>query len=338
MRAGISGYYTQQNAGKQAVCVDLEAAGGPALVRRLAAVADVLIENFRPGVMARHGLAWKDLSADNPRLVMLSISGFGQAGPEAQRAAYAAVLHAECGLVARQSEQDAARATDPVLSIADMNAGLHGLVAILAALRLRDRTGRGQHVDMALFDAMLVTDDYANFALDAIPLVRGGGELWDAPGGPVMIVGDFRVVWKLLVQHGGVADPTPAGASLEDKIRLRRRAAAEYFASFEDRAALVDALDAMNLAWGDVRDNAAAFASPTARARGTVAQVPDRGGATRPLVQSPYRFSDAASGARGGPAWRGEHNRDVLSRWLGASDEEVAKLAAEGVLHAEDHP
>jgi CoA:oxalate CoA-transferase len=288
--------------------------------------------------MARHGLAWKDLAADNPRLVMLSISGFGQEGPEAQRAAYAAVLHAECGLVARQAEQDRATPTDPVLSIADMNAGLHGLVAILAALRLRDRTGRGQHIDMALFDAMLVTDDYANFALDAVPLVRGGGELWDAPGGPVMIVGDFRVVWKLLVKHGGVSDPTPAGAPLDEKIRLRRRAAARYFASFADRASLVDALDAMNLAWGDVRDNRAAFGSATARVRGTVAQVDDRGGSTRPVVQSPYRFSGAASGARGGPAWRGEHNRDVLSRWLRASQEEIAKLENEGVLHAEDQP
>ena len=335
IRAGISGYYTQQNAGKQAVCVDLEAPGGPALVRRLAAAADVLIENFRPGVMARHGLAWKDLAAGNPRLVMLSISGFGHEGPEAQRAAYASVLHAECGLVARQAEQDGAKATDPVLSIADMNAGLHGLVAILAALRLRDRTGRGQHIDIALFDAMLATDDYANFALDAIPLVRGGGELWDAPGGQVMIVGDFRTIWKLLVKHAGVVDPTPAGAPLAEKIRLRRRAAAEYFASFPDRAALVDALDAMNLAWGDVRDNAAAFASPTARARGTVAQVDDRGGDTRPVVQSPYRFSDAASGVRCGPAFRGEHNRDVLARWLGASPEEIARLEADGVLHAE---
>jgi crotonobetainyl-CoA:carnitine CoA-transferase CaiB-like acyl-CoA transferase len=187
---------------------------------------------------------------------------------------------------------------------------------------------------MALFDAMLVTDDYANFALDAIPLVRGGGELWDAPGGPVMIVGDFRVIWKLLVKHGGVADPTPEGAPLDEKIRLRRRAAARYFASFADRASLIDALDAMNLAWGDVRDNRTAFGSATARARGTVAQVDDRGGATRPVVQSPYRFSDAACGVRQGPAYRGEHNRDVLSRWLGMAEEEIAVLEAEGVLHA----
>lgn len=338
MRHGISGYYTQQNAGKRSVCVDLEAPSAGELVRRLAQKTDVLIENFRPGVMARHGLAWSDLAAVNPRLIMLSIAGFGQEGPESQRAAYAAVVHAESGFVARQAQMDATHASDPVLSIADLNAGLHGLVAILSALYLRERTGRGQHLDIAMLDSMLVTDDYANFALDEIPLIRGGGEVWDAPGGPIMITGDFRTVWKLLVRHHGVVDPTPAGARLADKIRLRRQAAADFFASFSDRKALVDALDAVNLAWGDVRSNADAFRSPTARSRGAVALVDDRGGGSRPVVQSPYRFSDARSGAVRGPAYRGEHNREVLEQWLGASAEEVEQLEKSGVIQAEEGP
>ena len=338
MRAGLSGYYTQQNAGKESVCVNLEAPGSTALVRRLAARADIVIENFRPGVMARHGLAWKELSADNPRLVMLSISGFGQEGPESHRPAYASVLHAESGLVERQSEQDGRAACDPVLSIADMNAGLHGLVAILSALYLRERTGRGQHLDIAMLDTMLVTDDYANFAVDEIPLIRGGGEVWDAPGGPIMITGDFRMIWKLLVRHHGVVDPTPKGADLETKIRCRREAVQAFYQSFPDRPALIAALDAVNLAWGDVRPNTDAFVSPTARTRGTVAQVDDRGNGTRPVVQSPYRFSDAESGVRGGPAYRGEHNRPVLTRWLDATPEEIDQLEQEGVLDAEERP
>jgi len=338
MRAGLSGYYTQQNAGKESVCVNLEAPGGPALVRRLAAVADVVIENFRPGVMARHGLAWKDLSADNPQLIMLSISGFGQEGPESHRPAYASVLHAESGVVQRQAEQDERSASDPVLSIADMNAGLHGLVAILAALHLRGRTGRGQHLDIAMLDTSLVTDDYANFTLDEVPLIRGGGEVWDAPGGPIMITGDFRMIWKLLVKHEGLVDPTPEGAPLVTKVKLRRGAAARFFQSFPDRASLCRSLDGMNLAWGDVRSNADAYRSPTAKARGTVAQVDDRDGGTRPVVQSPYRFSEASSGVARGPAYRGEHNRDVLERWLLAASEEIDRLEAEGVLDAEERP
>jgi crotonobetainyl-CoA:carnitine CoA-transferase CaiB-like acyl-CoA transferase len=333
-RHGLSGYYTQQNAGKRSVCIDLEADGAGELVRRLVACADVLIENFRPGVMARHGLDWAALSAVNPRLVMLSISGFGQTGPESQRAAYAAVLHAESGIVARQAEHDGVAPSDPILSIADMNAGLHGLVALLSALFMRERTGRGQHVDIAMHDTMLVTDDYANFALDEIPLIRGGGEIWEAPEGHVMITGDFRVIWKLLVAHHGVVDPTPPGAPLAEKIRLRRAAAADFFRGFPDRASLLRALDGMNLAWGDVRSNDAAFSSPTARFRGTVARVDDRGGDTRPVVESPYRFSDARSGVRGGPAYRGEHNRAVLADWLGAAPDESTALEASGVLVA----
>jgi CoA:oxalate CoA-transferase len=337
-RHGISGYYTQQNAGKRSVSIDLDSVGGGDLVRRLASRADLLIENFRPGVMARHGLAWKDLSELNPRLIMLSISGFGQEGPESERAAYAAVLHAESGFVSRQSELDARPASDPVLSIADMNAGLHGLVALLSALYLRERTGRGQHLDIAMLDAMVITDDYANFALDEIPLIRGGGEVWEAPGGPIMITGDFRTIWKLLVRTLGVVDPTPAGASVEEKIRLRRAAAAEFFRSFPKRSELIAALDRVNLAWGDVRSNTDAFRSPTAVTRGVVAQVDDRGGSQRPVVQSPYRFSDAASGVVRGPAYRGEHNRDVLERWLEASDAEIGALEKQGVLVSEEMP
>ena len=138
--------------------------------------------------------------------------------------------------MARQAEQDGRPAIDPVLSIADMNAGLHGLVAILSALYQRGATGRGQHLDIAMFDTMLVTDDYANFAIDGIPLIRGGGEVWDAPGGPIMITGDFRMIWKLLVRHHGVVDPTPEGADLETKIRVRRETLAAFYQSFPDRS------------------------------------------------------------------------------------------------------
>ncbi len=263
---------------------------------------------------------------------MLSISGFGQDSPEAGRPAYAPVLHAEAGTVARQAAFDRAHPTDPVLSIADTNAGLHGLAGILAALYLRERSGRGQHVDIAMLDAMLATDDYAHFVLDDIPIIRGGGEVWDAPGGPIMISGEFRNLWRVLTRHFGVQDPTPEGAPLEEKIRLRRRAAAEFYLGFPDRAGLTAALDGVGIAWGDVRSTQEAFASPTARARGTAAELDDRGGGRRRVVQSPYRFSDAQSGVRGVAPYRGEHNRAVLAEWLGAPADETLKLEEAGVL------
>jgi len=336
LRHGIGGYYTQQNAGKRTLCLDLEAPGALPLLLRLAQRADVLIENFRTGVAQRLGLGWQALHGLNPRLVMLSISGFGASSPEAGRAAYASVLHAEAGIVERQAHFDSAPYTDPVLSIADMNAGLHGLVGVLAALQLRERTGSGQHVDIGMLDVMLATDDYAHFALDETPIIRGGGEIWDAPGGPIMITGEFRNIWRVLTAKLGVIDPTPPGAELAEKIRARRGAAADFFRSFPNRAALIAALDRANLAWGDVRTTEAAFESPTARARGSAVWLDDRGGGKRRVVQSPYRFSAAQSGVRGHAAYRGEHNRAVLTDWLGASGDEITKLEEARVLLAEE--
>jgi CoA:oxalate CoA-transferase len=334
-RHGLSGYYTQQNSGKRNVCIDLKSEGGRDLFLELARAADVAIENFRPGVMARLGLDWPALSRANPALILLSISGYGQVGPESERPAYAPILHAEAGVVERQARFDGVPASDPVLSIADTNAGLHGLIAVLAALRLRDRTGEGQHIDIGMLDAMLASDDYLHFVLDGVPIARGGGEVWDAAGGPIMIAGDFRYVWRTLVRHHGLVDPAPEGASLPEKIAARRAAAAEFFRSFESREKLTGALDAANFAWGDVRSTAQALQSPSVDARGIVAELDDRGGGTRRVVQAPYRFSNARSGIETGAPYRGEHNREVLAQWCELPETEIDRLIAAGVLQAE---
>lgn len=316
-RAGQSGYFAQQNAGKRGICIDLTHHDGPPLVRELAASADVVVENFRPGVMASFGLGWDDLSREHPELIMLSISGFGQQGPESHRAAYAGVMHAEYGLLHRQTLWSDAHPIDLPLSVADTNAGLHGLVGILAALRLRDATGVGQHIDIAMCDTLLACDDYAHWALDGGLPPQSGGEVWDAPGGPIIVMGDFRWVWKCAAERLGLVDPTPPGAPLDEKIAARRRTWAEYVSSFTERAELVTELDRANLAWGDVRPSADGLASPTVAHRATVVAIDDRDGGVRQIVQSPYRFSEATSGVRGSAPQRGEHNEAVLRDWLG---------------------
>jgi crotonobetainyl-CoA:carnitine CoA-transferase CaiB-like acyl-CoA transferase len=244
--AGLSGYYTQQNAGKRDVCIDLRVAGGPELVRKLATAADVVVENFRPGVMQQFGLDYTALSALNPRLVMLSISGYGQEGPETRRPAYAAVVHAESGLVARQATLTGAPLADMRVSVADMNAALHGLVGLLAALLLRTREGKGQHVDISMIEAMAATDDYAHLALDGVAERANGGvvvnEIWDVVGGPVIIAGDFRWVWQRLQEAHQLTDPTPPGAPIPVKAQLRHEAVAAFFASFTERADVIAAL------------------------------------------------------------------------------------------------
>ena len=146
--------------------LDLHQPGDVARLLDLAAACDVVVENFRPGVLDRFGAGWPALSAVNPRLVMLSISGFGQDGHEAERAAYAPVIHAEAGLIGRQADISGDPPADIAFALADALAGLHGTIAILAALRLRDRTGTGQHIDVSMLDAMLATDDYTHYSID----------------------------------------------------------------------------------------------------------------------------------------------------------------------------
>ena len=329
-RHGLSGFYTQQNAGKRNLSIDLKAAGAAQLVLRLAAEADVVIENFRPGVLDRLGLGWEALHAANRRLVLLSVTGFGQTGPNVGRQAYAPVIHAETGLIARQAFFDEFSYTDPILSIADTNAAMHGLIAVLSALLMRESTGEGQHVDISMFDAMLATDDYSHHALDTFPVRRLGGEVWDATGGPVMIAGEFRSTWVVLRAY--VEDPAPPHAELPEKARLRRQAVGAWLKSFPDRASLITALEKANLAWGDVRTAEEAFATPQVEARGIIAEVDDRAGGTRRVVQAPYKFSAASAAVRGPATHRGEHNAEVLSDWLRMTSDEVADLVESGVL------
>ena len=151
---GRSAYFARVNRGKESVALDLRAEADRAVLLRLAERADVLIENFRPGVMDRLGLGWPALSARNPRLVYASVSGFGQTGPWRERPAYDTVVQAAAGLFAVTGQPDGPPAKMGT-SIADLSAGLYAFGAVLAALRGRDSTGRGARVDVAMFDAAL---------------------------------------------------------------------------------------------------------------------------------------------------------------------------------------
>lgn len=338
--AGLSGYYTQQNVGKRNVCIDLRAPGGSELVAQLAERADVLVENFRPGVMDKFGLSYAALSARNPGLVMLSVSGFGQEGPEAKRPAYAAVIHAESGVVQRAAALDGTRAVDPRISIADMNAALHGLVGLLSALVMRQQTGVGQHVDISMLETMVATDDYMHLALDGLSARDGVivNRTWDVIGGQIVIAGDFRWIWRKLQETFELKDPATAGAPISEKARLRQAAAAEFFASFTTREDLVEALARADLPYGVVKESREALESASLHARGAIAEVDDRAGGVRKVIRSPYRFSTAHSGVAGPAPYRGEHNRVVLREWLQLDEDRIAKLEDSAIVLAEALP
>lgn len=332
--AGISGYFTQQNVGKRDVCVDLAKPGAKELMKRMAAEADVVMENYRPGVMASFGLGWDELSAVNPKLVMLSISGFGQEGPERDRASYAPIIHGEVGLLQRQQFTGGEeRPRDLALSVADTFTGLHGVIGLLAALNSAQRTGQGQHVDIAMINAMFFTDDYAHFEMDNVRVLNSGGIVMDAPGGHIMLAGDEKWHWHVLSRKAGLVDPTPEGADLETKVRMRRGVIADYIRSFADRDSLVAKLNEVNLAWGDIHDHRTVFdKQASVEARQVLTDVDDRAGGRRRVTNTPYRFSDAEAGVRGPAAFRGEHNEVALIDWLGATPGEIDEWYRAGIL------
>ncbi len=158
---GVAIGFAQQNAGKAHLCIDLQQTDGQALVQALARRADVLVENYRPGVAARLGLGYDTLKGANPGLVYCSISGYGQTGLAASRRAYAPVIHAELGLLALNARE---RGTEPMpeaVSHVDFAVGAQAATAILAALWHRERTGDGQHIDVSMAETMLATNEFA---------------------------------------------------------------------------------------------------------------------------------------------------------------------------------
>jgi len=319
---GRSGMYAQMNAGKRSIGVDLAAPGASGLVRRLAAAADVLIENFRPGVMDRLGLGYASLSAAQPRLIMVSVSGFG---PDSQRRALAPVIHAESGLLARQAELDGREPTDLPLAVADTVTGLHTAIAVLAALHQRAASGRGQHIGLSMLAAVAASDDHAHAAIDAsTEPYSSRGTIWAAPGGPLLIAAPPKHAWAMLSRRGLIADPAPLGSDLATKATLRQQAIRDWIAGFPDRASLLAELEKAGIAWAEVADSAGVFADGA-----HTAPLP---GTDRRVVAMPYEFSDAESAVRRGVARRGAHNAEALADWLGLAAAEVAALTADGVL------
>ena len=154
LRDGRSGYFVQQNRGKKSLCIDLTKPAGHAIVRELVTAVDVMVENFAPGVIARHGLGYEMVSALNPRLVMCSISFCGQAGPSSYKPGFDHIGASLAGVLDMTGEADGPPLLN-TMGIGDVSTGVHGLSALLAALLYRERTGKGQWVDVSLVDTSL---------------------------------------------------------------------------------------------------------------------------------------------------------------------------------------
>ena len=329
---GMTAYFQQQNAGKRNICIDLQAPGAVEVALALAAQADVVVENYRPGVMGRLGLAYEDLRDVRPDVIMLSISGFGQTGPESHRSSYAPAIHAEAGLAHRLAERNQVPPGDLPSSVADTNTSLHGTIAVLAALRLRDLTGIGQHIDMAMVDATVATDDRVPFGLEGVADPIPFCPILDLPFGSFLMATDWKLMFRRLHQRAGMPDPAGPDTPLPEKIALREQAILDRFAACGDTETFAALMEVLDIPWGEVRDPRRLGDQPTLLHRGTVVQVDDRAGGLQPVMQSPYRFSNARSGVRGPAALQGEHNAQVLEDWLGWPTDRIEALVEAGAL------
>jgi crotonobetainyl-CoA:carnitine CoA-transferase CaiB-like acyl-CoA transferase len=337
-------YFAQQNCGKRCISVDLRLVGGRDIVAGLAAASDVVLENFRPGVLDRLGLGYAALRLRNPKVVYCSISGYGQEGRMTGRRAYAPVMHAELGLMEFASRRLHSEPRGEAVSHADLYSGLQATIGILAALVQRDRTGEGQHIDVSMAEVMLQATEWT-----AVEVAGGDGDLMHIFGSfnaPVLRLGDGTVVhvpgdpvssfpaWCTAMKRPDLAADERFAthearhANRADMLALFQEFAAT-FSRFDDFEA---ALSTGRLAVGEMRPPADVLTAPWAEDRQALVDVGDEQSGPLRLPRSPFRFSAASVGTSGRPAFQGQHNREVLREVLGLSDEEVDRLERDGVL------
>ena len=341
---GLPVYFAQQNCGKRCISVDLNREAGREVVLALAAASDVVLENFRPGVLDRLGLGYDAVRARNPKVVYCSITGYGQDGPMASRRAYAPVMHAELGLMELTARRLHSPPRPEAVSHADMYSGLQATVGILAALVQRGSSGEGQHIDVSMAEVMLQATEWT-----AVELAGGQGDLMHIFGSfnaPVLRLGDGTVVhvpgdpvssfpaWCVAMARPDLG--TDERFTTRESRHANRAAMLELFqefaATFSRFEDFEEALGKARLAVGEMRTLADVGSAPWAREREALVDVGDeRSGPVR-LPRSPFRFSGASAGTSGTPAWQGQNNREVLHDVLGLSDEEIAALQRDGVL------
>lgn len=358
-------YYAQQNCGKQNVSIDLSHPQGATIAQQLCEQADVVLENFRPGVMEKFGLDYAKVRRNNPGVVYASISGYGQTGVWADRRAYAVVVHAEAGLIETgvRMRTDATGVPSPPtqagMSHADVYAGMAASTALLAALFARQRNGGiGDHIDVAMAEAMLFVQDFAHW--DYAPADAHDPDRWPtlAPAySPIVTTADGR-------QTVIAGDPAGIGVFENYCRALGRRDLGEdaRFATLTTRrdhretllnilrdwaatmtaGDLAVALSDAGLANGVVRSVGNILDTQWAKERGVLVAITPAGSPAGspagtpaiPVLQSPFRFTNAEVGVRGEPAYRGEHNSAVLTERLGYSAVQVAGFESEGALSA----
>lgn len=345
-----SGYFVQQNRGKLSLCLDLRSEAGKTIIRELIAKVDVMVENFAPGVIGRMGFDYESVRKINPKIIMCSVSTFGQAGPLAHDPGYDFIGQAYAGVTSLSGEEGGAH-FPPMLAIGDVSTGVHGLAAIACALLHRERGGAGQYLDISLVDAYFSYHDVWVQAISAsggaIKPARTGlhysilapAGMFKAREGYIFILAWLDHHWVSLCELMGRPELGREPRFVDNPSRLKNLAQLievieNWLQSMPSDEAAVAALREARLPCAPVLTVEKAMRHPHLIERQTVQTVHDRILGEFKIPGFPLRFSSFPERLDLEAPFLGEHNERILSSFLGYGAEQVARLMREGVLRS----
>lgn len=340
---GTSAYYLAANRNKRSIAVDFAHPQGQALLRDLAAQADIVVENFKVGGLAKYGLDWPSLRALKPSLVYCSITGFGQTGPYAARGGYDFVAQGMGGFMSVTGEEGGGPLRAGV-AMADLSTGLYATISVLAALRHAEATGEGQQIDISLLDTQIaaLANQAMNWLVGGVDPGRMGNRhptvvpytLFKVADGQIIIAigndGQFRSFARAMDVPALADDPRFVTARTRLINRDAIEAEVQRLVAGEPGLPLIDRLVAAGVPCGPVNSVAQVFADPFVAARGTVHEFVRDDGVNIPSVAFPGKLSATPATMRRPPPRVGEDADDVLRDWLGRTDADA--LRAGGVF------
>ncbi|MBR8175877.1 CaiB/BaiF CoA transferase family protein [Burkholderia ambifaria] len=340
---GESAYYLSANRNKRSIAVDLSRPDGQSLVRQLVQQTDIVLENFKAGGLAQYGLDYATLSAENPRLIFCSITGFGQTGPYASRAGYDFLIQGMGGLMSVTGRADGTEGAGPVkvgVALTDVMTGLYATVAVLAAVAHRERTGRGQHIDLALLDVQIaaLANQAANYLIGGIVPHRMGNahpnivpyqDFPTADGHMIIAVGNdgqFTSLCAVLGQPQWASDARFA----TNPLRVQHRDELVALIGAVTTCRLTDewviAMEEAGVPCGPINGLDRVFADEQVKARDIRIEMPHASAGSVPLVANPIRMSDSPVQYLRPPPRLGEQTDEILDAWLGLGHDEIAAL------------
>ena len=340
-------FHVQHNRGKKSLCVNLRDPRGMALVTELIQQVDIVVENFKPGVMADMGLGYERLTELKPDIILCSISALGQTGPLAHKPGYDYIAQAYSGVTSMIGEEDDAPYI-PLVGMGDVSTGVHGALAVLAALRHRDNTGRGQHLDVALLDVYYhyheVNVHTPRATEGAVKPTRVGRHMtYACPSGVFRGNGGYLVIMAIFhhwpdfckaIERPELIDDSRYST---DQARLKRRDEVttmieDWLQTFPDVESAVAHLESFHVPVAPVLSVAETLDYPHLRERGTVTTINDPIHGELDVPGFPLKFSEFPDELPLHAPTLGQHNEEILTEYLRRSPEEVQQLRDAAVL------